>query len=94
MLIDDHRMALAECAAAAILAAQPHRGAFEQERTERQILGECPVGRATSLHGLDPSGKDPGQLGVDGKAFRGLGGGGGDQRSTSKGTPVWTVSNE
>ena len=42
-LVDEHAVALAERAAPRVLAREPHRGALEHERAERQRLGERPV---------------------------------------------------
>ena len=50
LLIDQHRMALREGAALAVLAGQPHRMAVEQQRAEGQRLGGRPV---DALAGLD-----------------------------------------
>ena len=50
LLVDQHRMALRERAALGVLAGQPHRMAFEQQRAERQRLGGRPV---DALAGLD-----------------------------------------
>ena len=43
LLVDQHRVALRERAALGVLAGQPHRMAFEQQRAERQRLGGRPV---------------------------------------------------
>ena len=50
LLVDQHRMALRERAALDVLAGQPHRMAFEQQRAEGQRLGGRPV---DALAGLD-----------------------------------------
>ena len=50
LLVDQHRMALREGAALAVLAGQPHRMAFEQQRAEGERLGGRPV---DALAGLD-----------------------------------------
>ena len=45
-LVDQHRMALAERAAPAVLTAKPHGAALVEQRGERQRLGRRPVHRA------------------------------------------------
>ena len=53
-LVDEHAVALAERAAARVLAGEAHRRAFEQQRAERERLGERPVdlvARRTSCAG-------------------------------------------
>ena len=41
--VDDDRVPLGERAAAAVLAAEPDRGAFQHQRAERQRLAGAPV---------------------------------------------------
>ena len=50
LLIDQHRMALRERAALGVLAGKPHRTAFEQQGTEGERLGRCPI---DAFAGLD-----------------------------------------
>ncbi len=50
LLVDQHRVALREGAALAVLAGQTHREAFVEQRAERQRLGGRPV---DALAGLD-----------------------------------------
>ena len=50
LLVDQHRMALREGAALAVLAGEPHRMAVEQQRAEGERLGGRPV---DALAGLD-----------------------------------------
>ena len=48
--VDDHRVPLAERAAAGVLAGQPDRAALEQQRAEREQLADGPVDRALADH--------------------------------------------
>ena len=54
LLVDQHRMALREGAALAVLARQAYRIALLQQGAERQVLGHGPVDAAAALDHLAP----------------------------------------
>ena len=52
LLVDQHRVALREGAALAVLARQAHREALVEQRAEGQVLGHRPVDAGRRLHHL------------------------------------------
>ena len=54
LLVDDRGVAVAEGAAAAVLAGEPHRRAFDQQRSEGERLAEPPIDRPVLGHDLAP----------------------------------------
>ena len=63
--IEEHRMALAERAAARILAAEANVRPLQEQRPERQGFGKRPVNRPALFHLLAPHLQLPGNLGMD-----------------------------
>ena len=58
------QVALAESAAAGILAAQPDGSSLQRQRAERQCFAECPIDGAILLNRLAPLIDEAAQLGV------------------------------
>src|SRR5688500_3230483 len=73
--VEEDRMTLAEGAACAVLADESNRIALEQERAERQQLGEGPVERLALLELVQPGFQHAGRLRMSMEAGRDARGG-------------------
>src|ERR1017187_7230593 len=71
--IVERQVALAEGAAAGILAAEPYRRAFQRQRAERQRLGKGPVDGGILLQRGAAAVHEPAQLGMQVKLLREIG---------------------
>ena len=70
LVVDQHGVALAERAPPGVLAGQPHVGALEQQRAERQRLGQWPTRpRPRSWYSFVRVVELPGQLRVEREAL-------------------------
>ena len=86
-LVDQHRMALREGAAAGILAAQPHRRAFGQQRAPGQRLAGRPVDVLAGIDGLALLAEQAGDLAVEVEVLGRLGERAADRRSACRSRP-------
>src|SRR5664280_1415794 len=73
LAIVERQVALAERAAAGILAAEAHGRAFERQRAERQRFAEGPIQIAALGHRLAPLFDEAAQFGMQVKVFGELG---------------------